>query len=40
MEEIASFLLEHDPNNDTRWARAFRAWVREELVPRYQGAGD
>jgi Uma2 family endonuclease len=34
MAEIARFLREYDQNNDTRWGRAFRAWVREELAPR------
>ena len=40
MEEIARFLREHHPNNDTRWARGFRAWVREVVLPRAnEGAG-
>jgi Uma2 family endonuclease len=38
MAEIARFLREYDGNNDTRWIRAFRAWVRDELVPRVRGA--
>ncbi len=25
-----------DPTNDTRWARAFRVWVREVVAPLYQ----
>jgi Uma2 family endonuclease len=37
MGEVARFVREHDANNDTRWGRAFRAWVRAEVVPR---AGD
>ena len=34
MVEVARFLHDYDPTNDTRWARAFRAWVRDELAPR------
>lgn len=34
MEEVARFVREHDANNDTRWGRAFRAWVRAEVLPR------
>lgn len=37
MAEVARFLREHDPRNDTRWGRAFREWVRAEVVPRYPG---
>ncbi len=36
LEEIARFLREYEPTNDTRWARGFRVWVRETLLPRYQ----
>ena len=28
-------LREVDPTNDTRWARAFRTWVREVVAPLY-----
>jgi len=34
MGEIARFLRDYEPTNDTRWGRAFRAWVRDELAPR------
>lgn len=34
MGVMARFLREHDGTNDTRWARGFRAWVRDEIVPR------
>lgn len=34
MADVARFLREYDQNNDTRWGRAVRAWVREDLVPR------
>jgi Uma2 family endonuclease len=37
MGEIARFLREYEPINDTRWGRAFRAWVRDEIVPRVRG---
>ncbi|MEO6811974.1 MAG: Uma2 family endonuclease [Isosphaeraceae bacterium] len=37
MAEIERFLHDHDPNNDTRWGRAFRAWLRREIVPRVRG---
>jgi Uma2 family endonuclease len=33
MPEIARFLDEYDPSNETRWGRSFRAWVRETLLP-------
>jgi Uma2 family endonuclease len=38
MGEIVRRLQEYDPNNDTRWGRAFRAWVRDELAPRIRDA--
>jgi Uma2 family endonuclease len=37
MGEIARFLREYEPNNDTRWARRFREWVRAVVSPRYRG---
>jgi Uma2 family endonuclease len=36
LEDIARFVREYEPNDDTRWARGFRAWVREVLAPRYE----
>jgi len=36
MAEIARFAREYDPTNDTRWARSFRRWVTDVLVPIYQ----
>ena len=36
MGEIDRFARDHVSNNDTSWARGFRRWVREHLVPRYQ----
>jgi Uma2 family endonuclease len=38
MTEITRFLREHKTTNDTRWGRAFRGWVRSEIVPRVRGA--
>jgi Uma2 family endonuclease len=32
--EIGRFLNQYAIGDDTRWARAFRQWVRETLVPR------
>jgi Uma2 family endonuclease len=40
MGEVARFLREYEPTNDTRWGRAFRAWVRDEVVPRVRGEAD
>jgi Uma2 family endonuclease len=37
MTEIERFLNEYDSNNDTRWGRAFRAWLRREIVPKERG---
>ncbi|HWE39589.1 MAG TPA: Uma2 family endonuclease [Isosphaeraceae bacterium] len=39
MAEVARFVREYDANNDTRWGRAFRAWVRAQIVPRAEGRG-
>jgi Uma2 family endonuclease len=36
MGEFARWLLEHDPAEETRWGRSFRAWVREVLLPIYR----
>jgi Uma2 family endonuclease len=34
MDDLARFLQDYQAGNDTRWARSFRAWVRETLLPR------
>jgi Uma2 family endonuclease len=39
MGEVARFLREYEPTNDTRWARAFRARVRDEVATRARGNG-
>ena len=36
MAALSRKLDELDPINDTRWARAFRVWVREVVAPLYQ----
>lgn len=36
LAEVLRFQFDHDPRNDTRWGRAVRAWVRDELILRYQ----
>lgn len=36
MGEIARFVGEYDPAEETRWGRSFRAWVRETLLPQYR----
>ncbi|WP_435010911.1 Uma2 family endonuclease [Tundrisphaera lichenicola] len=36
MDEIVRFLGEYIPGDDTRWARRFRAWVRDVLLPIYR----
>ena len=36
MPTLARKLQERDPSNDTQWARAFRVWVREVVLPLYQ----
>ena len=33
MAAFAGQLDKRDPLNDTRWARAFRVWVREVVAP-------
>ncbi|MBV8556152.1 MAG: Uma2 family endonuclease [Planctomycetaceae bacterium] len=35
MKEMTRFLREYDRNNDTRWGREFRTWVRNEIGPRF-----
>lgn len=37
MAEIGRFLSQFAVGDDTRWARAFRQWVRETLAPRAWG---
>jgi Uma2 family endonuclease len=36
MDEVVRFLGEYTPGDDTQWARRFRAWVREVLLPTYR----
>lgn len=36
MEEIGRFLHQYAIGDDTRWARSFRRWVRETVLPRVQ----
>lgn len=36
LDEIARWALSEAPEGETRWARGFRVWVRETLLPRYQ----
>jgi Uma2 family endonuclease len=38
MVEVVRFLGEYVPGDDTQWARRFRAWVREVLLPLYRNA--
>jgi hypothetical protein len=33
LDEVTRFLLDHVPGEDTRWAKSFRTWVREVLLP-------
>lgn len=37
MAEVARFVVEDDGTDDTRWGRSVRAWVRDELAPRFRG---
>ncbi len=37
IEELLQFVLEDDNRDDTQWAKAFRRWVREMIVPRLRG---
>ena len=37
MDEVSRFLLDPDMSDEeTRWGRSFRAWVREVLLPIYR----
>ncbi len=40
MVEIVRFLVEHVPGEDTPWARSFRAWVRDVLLPLHRDPAD
>jgi len=40
IEEIRQFVVEEDHRDDTQWAKAFRRWVRETIVPRARGGGE
>ena len=40
MKEFVRFLHAHDPDEETRWGRSFRAWVREVLLPIYRNAAE
>ena len=33
----AAFVRRYEIGDDTRWAKAFRRWVRETIVPRVKG---
>jgi hypothetical protein len=37
MAEIDRFLRDYDATDDSRWGRAFRAWVREVVLPLARG---
>jgi Uma2 family endonuclease len=34
MDELAAFLRAYDPNDDSRWGRKFREWVRATVLPK------
>jgi Uma2 family endonuclease len=36
MNEFVRILQAHDPDDETRWGRSFRTWVREVLLPIYR----
>ncbi len=40
MPDIAAFIRDYQPGTDTQWAKAFRRWVRETIVPRARGGGE
>lgn len=40
IEEISRFTQLEDTHDDTRWARTFRAWVREVVLPRLEADQD
>jgi len=40
MDEVARFATMEGIRDEIEWARRFRAWVREDLLPRIQGRGD
>ena len=37
MTEISAFIRDYQPGTDTQWAKRFRQWVRERIVPRASG---
>jgi hypothetical protein len=37
MADIAAFIRDYQPGTDTQWAKAFRRWVRETIMPRLRG---
>lgn len=39
MSEVARLVIEYDAANDTRWGRSVRAWVRDDLAPRFRAEG-
>jgi Uma2 family endonuclease len=40
MQEVARRLIEYDLSNDSRWGREVRAWVRNEVGPRFRAQKD
>ncbi|MGA2704216.1 MAG: Uma2 family endonuclease [Isosphaeraceae bacterium] len=40
IEELLQFVVEDDYREDTQWAKAFRRWVRETIVPRARGGSE
>ena len=40
MADIAAFIRDYQPGTDTQWAKAFRRWVRETIVPRARGGSE
>lgn len=39
VEEILNFVLEENSRDETRWARAFRQWVKDIVLPRARAEG-
>jgi Uma2 family endonuclease len=39
IEEIKRFVIEEESRDETRWARRFRQWVREVILPRARAEG-
>ena len=40
MADIAAFIRDYQPGTDTQWAKTFRRWVRETIVPRARDGDD